>query len=88
MFFLRSLKAQKDNLILKIERGKGLLYLPALSSQLLELAKLQGHLTLSMATNSIDANERTIRDHIHRLVKDGYLAKHGERKGTFYTVAL
>jgi Fic family protein len=88
MFFLHVLKAQKDNLNQNIERGKGLLDLPALSRQLLELTKLQGHLTLSMATKSIEANERTIRDHIQRLVKDGYLAKHGERKGTFYTLAL
>ncbi|MGD0280894.1 MAG: Fic family protein [Dissulfurispiraceae bacterium] len=88
IFFLHLLKAQKDNLTRKIERGKGLLDLPALSRQLLELAKFQGHLTLSMATKSIVANERTIRDHIRRLVKDGYLVKHGERKGTFYTVAL
>jgi Fic family protein len=88
MFFLHVLKTQKDNLTQKIERGKGLLDLPALSRQLLELTKLQGRLTLSMATKSIEANERTIRDHIQRLVKDGYLAKHGERKGTFYTLAL
>ena len=88
MFFLRSLKVQKDNLTRKIEREKDLLDLPALSRQLLELAKLKGRLTLSMATKNIAANERTIRDHIHRLVKDGYLTKHGERKATFYTIAL
>jgi Fic family protein len=88
MFFLRCLKVQKDNLARKIEREKELLDLPALSRQLLELAKLQGSLTLSMAAKSITANERTIRDHIQRLVKNGYLTKHRERKATFYTIAL
>ncbi|MBM4145128.1 MAG: Fic family protein [Nitrospira sp.] len=88
LFFLRALKTQKDNLAMKIGHGSpvALLDLPPLSLQLLELAKLEGRLTLSQAAGSIKANERTIRDHIQKLVKRGYLTKHGDRKATWYDI--
>jgi Fic family protein len=88
LFFLRSLKEQKDNLAGKISREEKLLDIPPLSRQLLELTKLRGRLTLSMATGSINANERTIRDHIQKLVKRRLLVKHGDRKAAFYTIAV
>jgi len=89
LFFLRTLKTQKDNLARKIGQGSpaALPDLPPLSLQLLELAKLEGRLTLSQAAGSIKANERTIRDHIQKLVKKGYLTKHGDRKATWYDIA-
>lgn len=89
LFFLRALKTQKDNLTRKIGQGgpADLMDLPPLSLQLLELAKFEGRLTLSQATGSLKAKERTIRDHIQKLVKKGYLTKHGDRKATWYDVS-
>lgn len=86
MFFLKTLQMQKNNLLKKIEGEKSLLELPPLSLQLLELTKTDGRLTLSRAAKNIDAKERTIRDHIQRLVKKGYLIRHGERKAAWYSL--
>ncbi|MFC1595791.1 Fic family protein [Candidatus Margulisiibacteriota bacterium] len=85
-FFLDTLKAQKNNLLQKLEQAKASINLPRLSEQILELCKSQGRLTLSDAAHNIDANPRTIRDHIYRLVREGYLIKHGERKAVWYEI--
>lgn len=88
LFFLRALKNQKDVLIRKIEKENSIIDLPALSLEILELAKLTGRLTMAKAVAGTKGKERTIHDHIQKLVVKGYLIKHGDRKATYYTSAL
>ena len=88
LFFLDTLKTQKNNLQKKLEQAKATINLPVLSQQVLELSKSLGRLTLSDAAANIDANPRTIRDHIYRLAKEGYLVKHGAKKATWYELGI
>ncbi|MFC1771607.1 Fic family protein [Candidatus Margulisiibacteriota bacterium] len=85
-FFLNSLKAQKNNLKSKMDQLQMINNLPELSQKILELTKSLGQITLSEAISKINTKERTIRDHLYRLSKAGYLIKHGNRKSTFYTI--
>jgi len=84
LFFLDTMKTQKNNLLNKLKQVKASTTMHPLSQRLLELTKSLGRLILSDATNNIEANPRTIRKHIYRLAKDGYLVKHGERKAAWY----
>jgi len=88
LFFLDAMKTQKNNLLNKLELVKASTTIPPLSQQILGLTKSLGRLTLSDATTNIESNPRTIRDHIYRLAKDGYLVKHGDRKAAGYELSL
>ena len=85
VFFLRSLKTQKDKLTKKIEREKIMLNLPELSGQILSVVKEHGRATISDIEAITRANRNTIKVRLRELVTDGLLAKHGKAKGTWYT---
>ncbi len=87
LYFLRALKKQKQRLETKIAREQILLQnLPALSVQILELAKTQGRMTVSQLVELTGANRNTVKKHLQSLVADKRLAQHGKGKGTFYSV--
>lgn len=85
LFFLRSLKRQKDNLQQKIDREQSLInHLPQLSLDILELVKDQGRVTTRVILAETKANRSTIKKHVADLVKVNLLEKHGTGKGTWY----
>lgn len=86
LFFLRSLKAQKENLIRKLDRERELDQLPPLSSRILEAVRERGKLTMSEAVVLTRANRNTLKVHLRRLVSQGRLAQHGSGKGTWYSL--
>ena len=85
VFFLQSLKKQKDNLAKKIKREKIMLDLPELSGQILSMIKEHGRATISDFEAITKANRNTIKIRLRELVADGFLVKHGKGKGTWYT---
>ncbi|MBF0202506.1 MAG: Fic family protein [Desulfamplus sp.] len=85
LFFLHSLKKQKDSLAKKIEREKIMINLPALSEQILSIIKEHGRATISDIEVTTGANRNTIKVRLRELVTDGLLVKHGKGKGTWYT---
>lgn len=87
IFFLRSLKTQKDNLAKKIEREKIMLNLPELSGQILSIVKEHGRATISDIEAITRANRNTIKVKLRELTTSGLLARHGKAKGTWYTQA-
>lgn len=87
VFFLRSLKKQKDNLLRKVERERYFLEaMPALSADILELAKETGRITTSEVVMATKANRATVRKRLEELVRSQLLQQHGKGKGTWYSL--
>lgn len=88
-FFLSSLVSQVKRLEIKIEREHLLLAtLPALSVQLLTIAREHGRLTVASAEATTKANRHTIKLHIRNLLTAGHLKQHGVGRGTWYTLQV
>jgi Fic family protein len=85
-FFLSSLCSQIKNLEEKMANEHQLLAtLPAISVQLIDLARKQGRITLIQAVELTGANKNTIRANLKRLVADGHLKQHGVTgRGVWY----
>lgn len=87
VFFLKTMAKQKDNLAAKVKEEQALRSsLPALSRQILELAKTRGEITVKEIEESTDANRNTIKVHLRKLAKDSYLAQAGKGRGARYTL--
>lgn len=86
VYFLRALKQHKDRLQKKIERERIMAdSLPALSLEILELAREHGRVTISQAVMLTNANRNTVKKHIQSLVSANRLTRHGKGKGTWYS---
>lgn len=84
-FFLRALQQHKRRLAAKIERERIVLEtLPALSIQILELAKERGKITIGEIVKLTGANRNTIKRHLKVLVAANHLFQRGAGKGTGY----
>lgn len=85
LYFLRALQQQKQRLEAKIERERIVIdALPALSVQILDLAKDHGRLTIGQIVTLTGANRNTIKKHLKDLVSSNHLTQHGTGKGTWY----
>ncbi len=85
LFFLKTMRTQKDRLVVKIEREHILLtQLPELSQKILELATARGRITISEILTLTSANRNTIKKHLENLVAIKRLVKNGVGKGTWY----
>jgi Fic family protein len=85
VYFLRALQKQKQRLAQKIQREKIVIEkLPALSVQILELAREHGRLTIRQIVTLTGANRNTVKKHLRSLVDGNRLAQHGTGKGTWY----
>ncbi len=88
VYFLRALRQQKQRLEKKIEREHIVLStLPALSIEILELAKAQGKVTVRELVSLTGANRNTVKYHLQTLVKANHLTQFGTGRGTWYTRA-
>ena len=85
LFFLRSMKSQKDVLARKIEKEKLMDQLPQLSEKILVLVRQHGRMTNAQLCSLLGRNRNTIKVHLSRLVEEGKLTRHGKGKGTEYT---
>jgi len=88
VFFLRSLKKQKDNLESKVAAEKMLLaQLPELSQNILEIISSRGRTVLKDVVTITGANRNTIKKHLENMVSSGYLQRQGAGKGSWYILA-
>ncbi|MCF8052232.1 MAG: Fic family protein [Desulfobacterales bacterium] len=85
-FFLSLLKAQKDDLTKKMEREKRAYKTPALSGQILELARQHGRVTPAFLVSNTGANRNTVKKHLQSLVGQKRLVKQGRGRGTYYVL--
>ena len=90
LFFLRSLKKQKNNLAAKLERERVLLArsLPSLSREILSLLREHGRLGISELESLTGANKNTLKVRLRELTQAGrqLIARHGRGKATYYTL--
>jgi predicted HTH transcriptional regulator len=85
VFFLRTMVKQKNNLGTKVKEEPALRSsLPALSRQILELAKTRGEITVKEIEESTGAKRNTIKLHLPKLASDNYLAQVGKGRGARY----
>lgn len=88
-FFLKSLKKQKDNLAVKVEREHILLaHLPEISQNIIELAHSRGRITIGEVQKLFNYNRNTLKKHFENLVNENRIQKNGVGKGTWYTLPM
>jgi Fic family protein len=87
VFFLKTMVKQKDNLATKVKEELTLrASLPALSREILELAKRRGEITVKEIEDSTAANRNTIKVHVKKLAEQHYLVRTGKGRGARYTI--
>jgi Fic family protein len=87
VFFLKTMAKQKDNLATKVKQEQTLrVSLPALSRQILELAKMRGEITVKEIEDATSANRNTIKVHVKKLAEQQYLVQIGKGRGARYTI--
>jgi Fic family protein len=87
VFFLKTMAKQKDNLAAKVKEEQSLRSsLPALSRQILELAKTRGEITITEIEDSTGANRNTIKVHLKKLAEQRYLVPLGKGRGARYSI--
>ena len=87
VFFLKTMAKQKDKFAAKVKEEQALRSsLPALSHQILELAKTRDEITVEEIKDSTGANRNTIKVHVKKLAADNYLEQVGRCRGARYTL--
>jgi Fic family protein len=87
VFFLKTMAKQKDNLAAKVKEEQALRSsLPALSRQILEMAKTRGEITVKEIEDTTGANRNTIKVHVKKLAEQHYLLQVGKGRGARYTI--
>jgi len=87
LFFLKSLKRQKDNLEIKVSREHILLtQMPELAQNILEIVRSRGRINMGELELLTNANRSTLRKSLENLVKNKQLQQNGVGKGTWYSL--
>ena len=87
LFFLRSLKRQKDRLAIKLERERIMQSdLSELSVKILELAKEHGRISTGDIVRYTQASRSTIKARINELIEMKKLMRHGKGRSTWYSL--
>ena len=87
LFFLRSLKRQKDRLAQKLERENlWQTSLPELSVTILELAKAHGRITTGQVEQLTQESRSTIKARFNELIEMKKLVRHGKGRSTWYSL--
>lgn len=85
VFFLRSLKKQKDKLSAKLEREKILAQkLPKLSGDIISLLREHERLSIGELETLTNANRNTLKVRLRELVRDNFLEQNGSGRSTRY----
>lgn len=84
LFFLRSLKQQKDRLAAKIARESSWEGLHPDALAILEQARAEGRITTGQAAKLTGAPRPTVKARLAELVKRGLLVRHGQGRGAWY----
>ncbi len=90
-FFLRSLKKQKDNLLVKVSSNDNtekldLKNLPILSQKILELLNEHERLTISDLATIANANKNTLKVRLRELVESKLITRYGKARAVWYSL--
>ena len=86
-YFSRSLVLQVRNLRRKVEHEHLLRTMPEISMRIIELINKNGPISITDVEEILKVNKFTLRDHIKRLVREGYLIRLGRGRATKYTLS-
>lgn len=87
VFFLRSLKRQKDNLEIKVNREHILLnQQPGHAHAILELLRSRGRITVGELVRLTTYTRHNLKKSLEKLVNTGQIRRNGVGKGTWYTL--
>ena len=85
VFFLKSLKKQKDKLAVKLEREQILAQTIApLSNDILSLLKAHERLSIAEIETLTGANRNTLKVRLRELVRDNFIEQNGKARATRY----
>ncbi len=87
VFFLQTLKKQKDLLSKNLNQyeAQSLSAMPSGTFEILELLEAQERITISDLEKGLNMNRNTAKTRLRRLLNEGLIQKHGEKKGVWYT---
>ena len=87
VYFLKTMVKQKNNLANKVQEEQILREaLPALSRQIIELAKMRGEVSIKEIEGNTGANRSTIKSHLRKLTDLHYLKVFGQGRGVIYRI--
>lgn len=87
IFFLKTMVKQINNLAYKVKQEQTLLAsLPALSRQIIEMAKIRTEITVREIEDTTKANRNTIKSHLKKLTEQNYLLQIGKGRGVRYII--
>ena len=85
-FFFEMLKAQKDKLQERVEKGSAeIVNMPALSTKVLKLFDKHDRLSMKEIERLSRGKRSTLKLRLGELVGDGYLIRHGQARATWYS---
>jgi len=85
-FFFGVLKAQKDKLKERVERGSAeIVNMPALSTKILKLFDKHDRLSMKEIERLTRGKRSTLKLRLAELVDGGYLVRHGQARATWYS---
>ena len=88
LFFLRSLKQQKDRLVAKITAESRWEGLHPDAAAIMEHVRATGRITTRQAEKLLGAPRPTVKVRLAELVKRGLLSRHGQGRGAWYGLPL
>lgn len=87
LYFLSSLKAQKQQLEIKIKKERILLgQMPELSLRILDYVKEHGRVTIGEMATLTGESRNTLKVHFRTLVNNGQLNLNGKGRGAWYSL--
>jgi Fic family protein len=87
VFFLKSLKSQKDNLEIKVNQEHILLSQQPESFQvILDLLRIRGRITVGELEKLTSYSRNNLKKYLEKLVKTQQIKQNGAGKGTWYTL--
>jgi Fic family protein len=85
-FFFSVLKAQKDKLEKRIEKGSSeIVNMPALSTKILKQFEKHDRLSMKEIERLTRGKRSTLKLRLSELVEGGYLVRHGQARATWYS---
>lgn len=85
-FFFELLKAQKDKLQVRVEKGSAnITNMPELSTKILKLYNKHDRLSMKEIERLTRGKRSTLKLRLGELVKGGYLIRHGKARATWYS---
>lgn len=87
VFFLKTLKRQKDNLEVKVSREQILLSQQTQTAQfILDLLKERGRITMGELEKMTNQSRHSLRRQIEKLIQNQLIRQNGKGKSTWYTL--